>query len=178
MCWQAEAALGNTSAELGGHPKKDTVNSLWMPLGNSQETELSLYDIKEGLATGQTSLPSGFELERGVCVCWRILCSHFSVPSCLSTPPPHAGWRLFDDSTVTTVDESQVVTRYAYVLFYRRRNSPVERPPRGPPHPTDPRAELAPSTEAAASQVRAQLGRSRGCWWFFFKVSLHLDASH
>ncbi|NWX81299.1 UBP19 hydrolase, partial [Alca torda] len=28
------------------------------------------------------------------------------------------GWRLFDDSTVTTVDESQVVTRYAYVLFY------------------------------------------------------------
>uniref|UniRef100_A0A4W4EPE8 ubiquitinyl hydrolase 1 n=1 Tax=Electrophorus electricus TaxID=8005 RepID=A0A4W4EPE8_ELEEL len=40
------------------------------------------------------------------------------------------GWRLFDDSTVTTVEESQVVTRYAYVLFYRRRNSPVERPPR------------------------------------------------
>jgi len=28
------------------------------------------------------------------------------------------------------VEESQVVTRYAYVLFYRRRNSPVERPPR------------------------------------------------
>ncbi|KAM4562781.1 ubiquitin carboxyl-terminal hydrolase 19 isoform 1-T1 [Odontesthes bonariensis] len=40
------------------------------------------------------------------------------------------GWRLFDDSTVTMVEESQVVTRYAYVLFYRRRNSPVERPPR------------------------------------------------
>uniref|UniRef100_A0A8D2ZSE9 ubiquitinyl hydrolase 1 n=1 Tax=Scophthalmus maximus TaxID=52904 RepID=A0A8D2ZSE9_SCOMX len=33
-------------------------------------------------------------------------------------------------ATVTMVEESQVVTRYAYVLFYRRRNSPVERPPR------------------------------------------------
>ncbi|XP_078059866.1 ubiquitin carboxyl-terminal hydrolase 19 [Mustelus asterias] len=40
------------------------------------------------------------------------------------------GWRLFDDSTVTTVDESQVVARHAYVLFYRRRNSPVVRPSR------------------------------------------------
>ncbi|KAM9272023.1 LOW QUALITY PROTEIN: ubiquitin carboxyl-terminal hydrolase 19 [Cariama cristata] len=61
------------------------------------------------------------------------------------------GWRLFDDSTVTTVDESQVVTRYAYVLFYRRRNSPVERPLPGPP--PDHRAEHAPSAEAAASQA-------------------------
>ncbi|NXQ85301.1 UBP19 hydrolase, partial [Nyctibius grandis] len=61
------------------------------------------------------------------------------------------GWRLFDDSTVTTVDESQVVTRYAYVLFYRRRNSPVERPLPG--HPPDHRAERTPSTEAAASQA-------------------------
>uniref|UniRef100_A0A8C3VCA9 ubiquitinyl hydrolase 1 n=1 Tax=Catharus ustulatus TaxID=91951 RepID=A0A8C3VCA9_CATUS len=60
------------------------------------------------------------------------------------------GWRLFDDSTVTTVDESQVVTRYAYVLFYRRRNSPVERPLPG--HPSDHRAERTPSAEAAASQ--------------------------
>lgn len=62
------------------------------------------------------------------------------------------GWRLFDDSTVTMVDESQVVTRYAYVLFYRRRNSPVERPLQGraPEH----RAERASSAEAAASQVR------------------------
>ncbi|XP_054071946.1 ubiquitin carboxyl-terminal hydrolase 19 isoform X7 [Rissa tridactyla] len=60
------------------------------------------------------------------------------------------GWRLFDDSTVTTVDESQVVTRYAYVLFYRRRNSPVERPLPG--HPADHRAERTPSAEAAASQ--------------------------
>uniref|UniRef100_A0A8B9TIS6 Ubiquitin carboxyl-terminal hydrolase 19 n=1 Tax=Anas platyrhynchos TaxID=8839 RepID=A0A8B9TIS6_ANAPL len=60
------------------------------------------------------------------------------------------GWRLFDDSTVTTVDESQVVTRYAYVLFYRRRNSPVERPLPG--HPPDHRAERTPSAEAAASQ--------------------------
>ncbi|XP_051483910.1 ubiquitin carboxyl-terminal hydrolase 19 isoform X7 [Apus apus] len=61
------------------------------------------------------------------------------------------GWRLFDDSTVTTVEESQVVTRYAYVLFYRRRNSPVERPLPG--HPPDHRAERTPSTEAAASQA-------------------------
>uniref|UniRef100_A0A8C5TI80 ubiquitinyl hydrolase 1 n=1 Tax=Malurus cyaneus samueli TaxID=2593467 RepID=A0A8C5TI80_9PASS len=61
------------------------------------------------------------------------------------------GWRLFDDSTVTTVDESQVVTRYAYVLFYRRRNSPVERPLPG--HPSDHRTERTPSAEAAASQV-------------------------
>ncbi|OXB78684.1 UNVERIFIED_CONTAM: hypothetical protein H355_002649 [Colinus virginianus] len=61
------------------------------------------------------------------------------------------GWRLFDDSTVTTVDESQVVTRYAYVLFYRRRNSPVERPVPG--HPPDHRAERTPSAEAAASQA-------------------------
>ncbi|NWU89134.1 UBP19 hydrolase, partial [Upupa epops] len=61
------------------------------------------------------------------------------------------GWRLFDDSTVTTVDESQVVTRYAYVLFYRRRNSPVERPLPG--HPPDHQTEHTPSTEAAASQA-------------------------
>ncbi|NXR73518.1 UBP19 hydrolase, partial [Pycnonotus jocosus] len=61
------------------------------------------------------------------------------------------GWRLFDDSTVTTVDESQVVTRYAYVLFYRRRNSPVERPLPG--HPSDHRAERTASAEAAASQA-------------------------
>ncbi|XP_030624378.1 ubiquitin carboxyl-terminal hydrolase 19 [Chanos chanos] len=63
------------------------------------------------------------------------------------------GWRLFDDSTVTTVEESQVVTRYAYVLFYRRRNSPVERPPRllstlG--------AESTAAAEAAASQASSQ----------------------
>ncbi|KAJ7317131.1 hypothetical protein JRQ81_003293 [Phrynocephalus forsythii] len=63
------------------------------------------------------------------------------------------GWRLFDDSTVTTVDESQVVTRYAYVLFYRRRNSPVERPPRGPPHSSEARTDLPPTAEAAANQV-------------------------
>ncbi|XP_054831391.1 ubiquitin carboxyl-terminal hydrolase 19 isoform X3 [Eublepharis macularius] len=75
------------------------------------------------------------------------------LPSDKNSQRSDVGWRLFDDSTVTTVDESQVVTRYAYVLFYRRRNSPVERPPRGPPHPTDPRAELAPSAEAAANQA-------------------------
>ncbi|XP_075039657.1 ubiquitin carboxyl-terminal hydrolase 19 isoform X2 [Mixophyes fleayi] len=61
------------------------------------------------------------------------------------------GWRLFDDSTVTTVDESQVVTRYAYVLFYRRRNSPVERPSRG--HPGDHRTDTGASTDGAASQA-------------------------
>ncbi|XP_017342723.1 ubiquitin carboxyl-terminal hydrolase 19 isoform X2 [Ictalurus punctatus] len=60
------------------------------------------------------------------------------------------GWRLFDDSTVTTVEESQVVTRYAYVLFYRRRNSPVERPPRL----LDPLGAESPATAgAAASQA-------------------------
>ncbi|KAI4886404.1 hypothetical protein NFI96_015320, partial [Prochilodus magdalenae] len=63
------------------------------------------------------------------------------------------GWRLFDDSTVTTVEESQVVTRYAYVLFYRRRNSPVERPPRllGPLG-----AESPATAGAAASQASSQ----------------------
>lgn len=73
----------------------------------------------------------------------------------LLNPSLRSGWRLFDDSTVTTVDESQVVTRYAYVLFYRRRNSPVERPLPG--HPPDHRAERTPSAEAAASQVRARV---------------------
>uniref|UniRef100_A0A8C4LSG1 Ubiquitin carboxyl-terminal hydrolase 19 n=1 Tax=Equus asinus asinus TaxID=83772 RepID=A0A8C4LSG1_EQUAS len=52
------------------------------------------------------------------------------LPNDRSSQRSDVGWRLFDDSTVTTVDESQVVTRYAYVLFYRRRNSPVERPAR------------------------------------------------
>ncbi|NXN15726.1 UBP19 hydrolase, partial [Indicator maculatus] len=70
---------------------------------------------------------------------------------CLLNPALLTGWRLFDDSTVTTVDESQVVTRYAYVLFYRRRNSPVERPLPG--HPPDHRAERTPSAEATASQA-------------------------
>ncbi|MCI4387388.1 hypothetical protein PGIGA_G00073690 [Pangasianodon gigas] len=63
------------------------------------------------------------------------------------------GWRLFDDSTVTTVEESQVVTRYAYVLFYRRRNSPVERPPRL----LDPLGAESPAAAgAAASQASSQ----------------------
>ncbi|KAL7986245.1 hypothetical protein Chor_011411 [Crotalus horridus] len=75
------------------------------------------------------------------------------LPSDKNSQRSDVGWRLFDDSTVTTVDESQVVTRYAYVLFYRRRNSPVDRPPRGPPHPSDARADLAPSAEATASQA-------------------------
>uniref|UniRef100_A0A8C6VH07 ubiquitinyl hydrolase 1 n=1 Tax=Naja naja TaxID=35670 RepID=A0A8C6VH07_NAJNA len=79
------------------------------------------------------------------------------LPSDKNSQRSDVGWRLFDDSTVTTVDESQVVTRYAYVLFYRRRNSPVDRPPRGPPRPSDPRGDLAPSAEAAASQVRSSV---------------------
>uniref|UniRef100_A0A8C9VHC0 ubiquitinyl hydrolase 1 n=1 Tax=Scleropages formosus TaxID=113540 RepID=A0A8C9VHC0_SCLFO len=62
------------------------------------------------------------------------------------------GWRLFDDSTVTTVEESQVVTRYAYVLFYRRRNSPVERPVRLP----SPRGAESP-TAAGATASQASL---------------------
>ncbi|XP_062971312.1 ubiquitin carboxyl-terminal hydrolase 19 isoform X25 [Cynocephalus volans] len=72
------------------------------------------------------------------------------LPNDRSSQRSDVGWRLFDDSTVTTVDESQIVTRYAYVLFYRRRNSPVERPPReghSEHHP-----DLGPAAEAAASQ--------------------------
>uniref|UniRef100_A0A8D3CT41 ubiquitinyl hydrolase 1 n=1 Tax=Scophthalmus maximus TaxID=52904 RepID=A0A8D3CT41_SCOMX len=55
-------------------------------------------------------------------------------------------------ATVTMVEESQVVTRYAYVLFYRRRNSPVERPPRFL-RPVG--AESPTAAGATASQVRA-----------------------
>uniref|UniRef100_A0A8C7U220 ubiquitinyl hydrolase 1 n=1 Tax=Oncorhynchus mykiss TaxID=8022 RepID=A0A8C7U220_ONCMY len=69
------------------------------------------------------------------------------LPSAQNSQRSDVGWRLFDDSTVTMVEESQVVTRYAYVLFYRRRNSPVERPPRllGAESPT--------SAGASASQA-------------------------
>uniref|UniRef100_A0A3B3YP99 ubiquitinyl hydrolase 1 n=1 Tax=Poecilia mexicana TaxID=48701 RepID=A0A3B3YP99_9TELE len=63
------------------------------------------------------------------------------LPSDKNSQRSDVGWRLFDDSTVTMVEESQVVTRYAYVLFYRRRNSPVERPPRF----------LSPGAESATS---------------------------
>uniref|UniRef100_A0A4W3KK86 ubiquitinyl hydrolase 1 n=1 Tax=Callorhinchus milii TaxID=7868 RepID=A0A4W3KK86_CALMI len=52
------------------------------------------------------------------------------LPSDKNSQRSDVGWRLFDDSTVTTVDESQVAARHAYVLFYRRRNSPVVRPVR------------------------------------------------
>ncbi|XP_073888242.1 ubiquitin carboxyl-terminal hydrolase 19 isoform X46 [Macaca fascicularis] len=72
------------------------------------------------------------------------------LPNDRSSQRSDVGWRLFDDSTVTTVDESQVVTRYAYVLFYRRRNSPVERPPRAGHSEHHP--DLGPAAEAAASQ--------------------------
>ncbi|XP_041129476.1 ubiquitin carboxyl-terminal hydrolase 19-like isoform X5 [Polyodon spathula] len=72
------------------------------------------------------------------------------LPSDKNSQRSDVGWRLFDDSTVTTVEESQVVTRYAYVLFYRRRNSPLERPSRCPaPHNT----ESPAMAEAGASQA-------------------------
>ncbi|XP_065142058.1 ubiquitin carboxyl-terminal hydrolase 19 isoform X1 [Paramisgurnus dabryanus] len=75
------------------------------------------------------------------------------LPSDKNSQRSDVGWRLFDDSTVTTVEESQVVTRYAYVLFYRRRNSPVERPSRllGPLG-----AESSAATGGAASQASSQ----------------------
>ncbi|XP_049496379.1 ubiquitin carboxyl-terminal hydrolase 19 isoform X4 [Panthera uncia] len=73
------------------------------------------------------------------------------LPNDRSSQRSDVGWRLFDDSTVTTVDESQIVTRYAYVLFYRRRNSPVERPPRAGHSEHHP--DLGPAAEAAASQA-------------------------
>ncbi|XP_038137311.1 ubiquitin carboxyl-terminal hydrolase 19 isoform X3 [Cyprinodon tularosa] len=72
------------------------------------------------------------------------------LPSDKNSQRSDVGWRLFDDSTVTTVEESQVVTRYAYVLFYRRRNSPVERPPR---FPSPVGAESAGSAGAAGDQA-------------------------
>nr|XP_005162176.1 ubiquitin carboxyl-terminal hydrolase 19 isoform X2 [Danio rerio] len=72
------------------------------------------------------------------------------LPSDKNSQLSDVGWRLFDDSTVTTVEESQVVTRYAYVLFYRRRNSPVERPS----HLLGPLgAESSAATGGAASQA-------------------------
>ncbi|XP_051516080.1 ubiquitin carboxyl-terminal hydrolase 19-like isoform X3 [Myxocyprinus asiaticus] len=71
------------------------------------------------------------------------------LPSDKNSQRSDVGWRLFDDSTVTTVEESQVVTRYAYVLFYRRRNSPVERLSRLGPIG----AECSSATGGAASQA-------------------------
>ncbi|XP_036388803.1 ubiquitin carboxyl-terminal hydrolase 19 isoform X2 [Megalops cyprinoides] len=73
------------------------------------------------------------------------------LPSDKNSQRSDVGWRLFDDSTVTTVEESQVVTRYAYVLFYRRRNSPVERPVRlpGPMGAESPAAAGATASQAS-----------------------------
>jgi len=34
-------------------------------------------------------------------------------------------WYDFDDSTVTEINEEDLVTNAAYVLFYKRRNAPV-----------------------------------------------------
>ncbi|XP_059505664.1 ubiquitin carboxyl-terminal hydrolase 19 isoform X3 [Stegostoma tigrinum] len=67
------------------------------------------------------------------------------------------GWRLFDDSTVTTVDESQVVARHAYVLFYRRRNSPVVRPSRT--RAATRGTECTAEAEGTASQASSQAAR-------------------
>ncbi|TSM04853.1 Laminin subunit beta-2 [Bagarius yarrelli] len=77
------------------------------------------------------------------------------LPSDKNSQRSDVGWRLFDDSTVTTVEESQVVTRYAYVLFYRRRNSPVERPPRllGPLGAESPAAAGAAATQASSQAL-------------------------
>ncbi|KAM8864407.1 ubiquitin carboxyl-terminal hydrolase 19 isoform 2-T4 [Spinachia spinachia] len=76
------------------------------------------------------------------------------LPSDKNSQRSDVGWRLFDDSTVTMVEESQVVTRYAYVLFYRRQNSPVERPPRflRPESPTS-----AGATASQASLIWREL---------------------
>ncbi|KAG2470546.1 UBP19 hydrolase, partial [Polypterus senegalus] len=91
------------------------------------------------------------------------------LPSDKNSQRSDVGWRLFDDSTVTTVEESQVVTRYAYVLFYRRRNSPVERPiRRHSPHGTESPSMAA---GAAASQLRPlppDFGSSNGVSWPLF----------
>uniref|UniRef100_A0A8C4GVM1 ubiquitinyl hydrolase 1 n=1 Tax=Dicentrarchus labrax TaxID=13489 RepID=A0A8C4GVM1_DICLA len=78
------------------------------------------------------------------------------LPSDKNSQRSDVGWRLFDDSTVTMVEESQVVTRYAYVLFYRRRNSPVERPPRFlRPMGAEPR--LFPEADTGFRQSQASL---------------------
>jgi ubiquitin carboxyl-terminal hydrolase 4/11/15 len=37
--------------------------------------------------------------------------------------PVYKKWFSFDDSDVARSDESEVVTKAAYVLFYRRRNA-------------------------------------------------------
>uniref|UniRef100_S4RF24 ubiquitinyl hydrolase 1 n=1 Tax=Petromyzon marinus TaxID=7757 RepID=S4RF24_PETMA len=74
------------------------------------------------------------------------------LPHAHDTRHNHIGWRLFDDSAVVEVDESDVVTRHAYVLLYRRRDSPVPRPSAPPaPHAgVDPGAAGAVSTRDEA----------------------------
>lgn len=137
-------------------------------IGRKGEQQLPMYDLYAvinhyggmigGHYTAYARLPSDKNSQRSD-VGEDLLASPSPSPAvwpvCLLNPALFTGWRLFDDSTVTTVDESQVVTRYAYVLFYRRRNSPVERPLPG--HPQDHRAERTPSAEATASQVRTRI---------------------
>ncbi|MED6270021.1 hypothetical protein CHARACLAT_005576 [Characodon lateralis] len=79
------------------------------------------------------------------------------LPSDKNSQRSDVGWRLFDDSTVTMVEESQVVTRYAYVLFYRRRNSPVERLPRFPSHVGAESPTAAGATASQASLIWREL---------------------
>ena len=60
-----------------------------------------------------------------------------------------AGWRLFDDSHVTSVSEKSVMTPAAYLLFYRRRERPLLVPPR---HLPDSGAESASDDDDDGSQ--------------------------
>uniref|UniRef100_A0A8C2AGZ9 ubiquitinyl hydrolase 1 n=1 Tax=Cyprinus carpio TaxID=7962 RepID=A0A8C2AGZ9_CYPCA len=97
------------------------------------------------------------------------------LPSDKNSQRSDVGWRLFDDSTVTTVEESQVVTRYAYVLFYRRRNSPVERPS----HLLGPLgAESSAATGGAASQVSSAPSQFTAPQWKNNRISDYSDGEH
>lgn len=41
----------------------------------------------------------------------------------LCLPISLVGWRYFDDRNVTETSEERVVSKYAYVLFYKRRHT-------------------------------------------------------
>lgn len=62
-----------------------------------------------------------------------------------------AGWREFDDSKVREIGESSIVTKAAYVLFYRRRPPPVSAVPASVP--TMIAADHAPSSTSEPSAV-------------------------
>lgn len=44
----------------------------------------------------------------------------------VDTRNSEVGWRLFDDSRVSAVSDARVVTSWAYMLFYRRRDTPFD----------------------------------------------------